>query len=78
MYTLDSVLQIEKVIIHEAYDSVSQRNDIALVKISRPFTYTKVVSPSCLPYKYVGKSWSGLSATDTGIVLCQVIVLTFV
>ena len=78
MCTLDSVLQIEKVILHEGYATNPTRNDIALLKLTRPVTYSKVVSPSCLPYKYVGKNWSGLKATATGNALCQVIALTFV
>ncbi|KAF0292713.1 Phenoloxidase-activating factor 3 [Amphibalanus amphitrite] len=42
---------IEEVITHDQYDSpIRLRNDIALVRLSRPANLTTFVSPLCLPF----------------------------
>uniref|UniRef100_A0A672NLP8 pancreatic elastase II n=1 Tax=Sinocyclocheilus grahami TaxID=75366 RepID=A0A672NLP8_SINGR len=38
-----------KIIVHENWDSYNIRNDIALIKLSSPVTFTDKISPACLP-----------------------------
>lgn len=42
---------IEETIVHESYtpNSPAQSNDIALIRLSRPITYTNWIKPICLP-----------------------------
>lgn len=42
-------LSVAKFINHPQYDDVAQTNDIALLKLSTPVTYSDSVSPICLP-----------------------------
>ncbi|XP_053317812.1 transmembrane protease serine 11C-like [Spea bombifrons] len=42
-------LQVQEIIIHENYTMLTQRNDIALLKLSVPLNFTKYVRPVCLP-----------------------------
>lgn len=41
--------RIEKVIVHPNYDSKTKNNDIALMKLQAPLTFTDKVKPVCLP-----------------------------
>lgn len=46
---LDEVdIQIEKFLSHEGYNSETRENDIALIKMKQPATFTKSVRPACL------------------------------
>ncbi|KAF4110055.1 hypothetical protein G5714_009307 [Onychostoma macrolepis] len=38
-----------RIIVHENWDSYNIRNDIALIKLSSPVTFTDKISPACLP-----------------------------
>uniref|UniRef100_A0A8D2ZJN8 Transmembrane serine protease 2 n=1 Tax=Scophthalmus maximus TaxID=52904 RepID=A0A8D2ZJN8_SCOMX len=40
---------VDKIINHEKYDAETHDNDIALLKLSTPLTFTKTVKPVCLP-----------------------------
>ncbi|KAG8537993.1 hypothetical protein GDO81_023461 [Engystomops pustulosus] len=40
-----------KIIVHENYTSYVQGNDIALVELSQPVSFTRFISPVCLPEK---------------------------
>jgi len=42
-------IDIQRVILHPEYNSTTLKNDIALVKLSRPVTYRFGVGPACLP-----------------------------
>jgi hypothetical protein len=44
-------IPIEKLIPHEQYDptSLNQHNDIALLRLAQPVTYTIFIRPLCLP-----------------------------
>jgi secreted trypsin-like serine protease len=42
-------LKISKITIHEKYNSVSQKDDIALLRLSQPIQYTDNIEPVCLP-----------------------------
>jgi hypothetical protein len=44
-------IPIEKLIPHEQYDpqGANQHNDIALLRLAQPVTYTTYVRPICLP-----------------------------
>ena len=42
-------MQIEKIVLHEQYDSSNFDYDIALIKLSNPISYTERVKPVCLP-----------------------------
>ncbi|XP_019750870.1 transmembrane protease serine 2 [Hippocampus comes] len=41
--------KVEKIISHEKYDSETYDNDIALLKLDTPLTFSKRVKPVCLP-----------------------------
>ncbi|GFR81220.1 enteropeptidase [Elysia marginata] len=42
-------VKVKKIILHGSYDAVKTVNDIALVVLEEPFTFTKLVRPICLP-----------------------------
>ena len=42
---------IDAIFVHAQYDSVTVNNDIALLKLKQPVTYSDHVSPACLPDK---------------------------
>ncbi|XP_024149205.1 elastase 2 [Oryzias melastigma] len=39
----------ERIIVHENWDSYNIRNDIALIKLSTPVTFSNTITPACLP-----------------------------
>ena len=43
------ILKVSKIITHEKYDSVSQFNDIALLRLANPVQFTDYIQPVCLP-----------------------------
>uniref|UniRef100_A0A2K5NYX2 Acrosin n=1 Tax=Cercocebus atys TaxID=9531 RepID=A0A2K5NYX2_CERAT len=45
---------VEKIIIHEKYNSATEGNDIALVKITPPISCGRFVGPGCLPHFKAG------------------------
>ncbi|KAK5858928.1 hypothetical protein PBY51_003035 [Eleginops maclovinus] len=55
---------VEKIISHEKFDTKSNDNDIALLKLDRPLTFTRNVKPVCLPN--VGMDLSEHQAWITG------------
>ncbi|XP_063806594.1 transmembrane protease serine 3 isoform X3 [Pseudophryne corroboree] len=67
----NSVL-VEKIIYHSKYKSSSMTNDIALIKLATPFTFSDLIQPICLPnygeHFPEGKiCWiSGWGATEEG------------
>ncbi|XP_061558471.1 transmembrane protease serine 2 isoform X2 [Phycodurus eques] len=57
--------KIDKIISHEKYDSETNDNDIALLKLKTPLTFSRTVKPVCLPN--VGMQYSdGHPAWITG------------
>lgn len=56
---------VEKIISHEAFDPETNNNDIALLKLSSPLTFTTTVRPVCLPNIGVDLS-AGRQAWITG------------
>lgn len=48
-YSRASLNQAKRLIIHPNWNSRTLSYDIALIELSRPVTYTKTVSPVCLP-----------------------------
>ncbi|KAJ3584670.1 hypothetical protein NHX12_015165 [Muraenolepis orangiensis] len=47
----ESVHNVEMVLIHKRYKPGTFHNDIALIKLSSPITFTKFILPACLPQK---------------------------
>ncbi|KAJ0062593.1 hypothetical protein NL108_018162 [Boleophthalmus pectinirostris] len=45
----EAVHQVDKVLIHHKYKSDTYHNDIALMKLKTPVTFTKYILPACLP-----------------------------
>jgi len=43
------VLQAEKIIVHNGYESKRFKNDIALIKLKIPMVWSRMVRPVCLP-----------------------------
>ena len=43
------ILKVSKILTHEKYDSVSQFNDVALLKLANPVQFTDNIEPVCLP-----------------------------
>lgn len=56
---------VSKIISHEAFDPDTNDNDIALLKLSSPLTFSKTVMPVCLPNAGVDLS-AGREAWITG------------
>ncbi|KAM7398621.1 hypothetical protein PAMA_006501 [Pampus argenteus] len=56
---------VYKIISHEKYDRVTKSNDIALLKLDTPLTFTQTVKPVCLPNIAVDLS-AGQKAWITG------------
>lgn len=56
-------ISIEDFIVHEQYSKITKQNDIALVKLSQPVTFSKTIRPACLQQtKEIGE----LKAIATG------------
>jgi len=47
---------VDRYVQHPAYDSKTQDNDISLLHLSTPLTWSKTVSPACLPWKTEGNN----------------------
>jgi len=45
----EATYQVDKIISHENYDQEAMNNDIAMIKLSKPVSFNKFVSPICLP-----------------------------
>ncbi|XP_066944472.1 trypsin-like [Macrobrachium rosenbergii] len=59
-------ITIDRIIMHESYDSNTVDNDIALMRLSVPVTFNDGVRPICLPFKYASKNFTGTTGTVTG------------
>ncbi|XP_010769237.1 transmembrane protease serine 2-like [Notothenia coriiceps] len=55
---------VDKIISHEKFNTKTNDNDIALLKLVRPLSFTRTVKPVCLPN--VGVDLSELPAWITG------------
>ena len=58
--------QVEKVIYHESYSSSQIKNDVALLKLSSPVTYSKEIVPVCVAKGDVDYSHAPTFATGFG------------
>lgn len=54
-----------KLILHEKYSTRTFDNDIALIKLSSPVTYSKYIVPACIPTVF-NKDYSGQDSWSTG------------
>lgn len=45
---------VQKIVIHERYNVVTEGNDIALLKITPPVTCGNFIGPGCLPHFKAG------------------------
>ncbi|XP_058804325.1 venom protease-like [Phymastichus coffea] len=43
-------IPIRRAVIHPGYSAVNQANDIAVLKLRRPVTFTRAIHPICLPF----------------------------
>lgn len=60
-------VDVEAVRRHEQFEPRTYKNDIAVLKLSRPVTFTKYISPVCLPYDSLrGEVLDGKSAFAIG------------
>ena len=56
--------KVSKIIIHPSYTQTNSRNDIALMKLSAPITYSNYIIPVCIPTE--SASMAGKTAIATG------------
>jgi len=56
--------KVSKIIIHPAYNDRTVANDIALMKLDTPITYSNYIIPACIPSD--SSSYAGLSSIATG------------
>ncbi|XP_053187873.1 transmembrane protease serine 2 [Scomber japonicus] len=49
LHTMSNGKSVSRIISHEKFDSKTNNNDIALLKLKEPLTFTRTVSPVCLP-----------------------------
>ncbi|KAI0238732.1 Chymotrypsin-like elastase family member 2A [Lamellibrachia satsuma] len=75
----ESTHQVEEYHVHAGYDTSTGDNDIALLKLKNPITYTREVAPVCLPKKDVSvdticvtTGWGRTQKTGNPSVLNQV------
>ena len=61
----EATYSVSDIIRHEDYKLLTNANDIALLKLSKPITYTDNIQPVCMPSKTAG-SYNGEDATVTG------------
>ncbi|MCL4156527.1 UNVERIFIED_CONTAM: hypothetical protein GTU68_059876, partial [Idotea baltica] len=64
--TSSITVDVEEIIVHESYNSRTYVNDIALIKLSDPVTFTEEISPVCLPFSYQSLDITGETATASG------------
>ena len=57
-------LNVQNIYVHQLYDSVTLRNDIALMKLARNITFSADVQPACLPV--VGDLYQGRKCQCSG------------
>lgn len=63
-HTINST--VAEIFVHEDYDEITVDNDIGLVKLSSPVTFTDQIAPACLPFKFPKATFNGRMATVTG------------
>ncbi|VDP05014.1 unnamed protein product [Soboliphyme baturini] len=68
LYTGGRVLKIMKIIIHEGFDVISQRNDIALILFEESIEFNERLQPICLPTEEV-EDRKPCVATGWGVVV---------
>lgn len=55
---MEQIRVVTQVIGHQAYDRQDMTNDLALMKVSRPFHFNRYVRPVCLPSESsAGPEW---------------------
>lgn len=59
------VHDVESFKIHENYDNAS-KNDIALIRLTKPIAYNEDVGPVCLPWKLTNENLANKPATLVG------------
>ncbi|XP_042864709.1 uncharacterized protein LOC122248640 [Penaeus japonicus] len=58
--------EIAELIIHENYDANKVDNDIALIRLSSPASYSQGVARICLPFQFASQDFQGETGTVTG------------
>ncbi|KAA0200982.1 hypothetical protein HAZT_HAZT001586 [Hyalella azteca] len=59
-------VKVSQIITHANYDTNNVNNDIGLIKLVTPVTYTTTISPVCLPFKFPNSDFEGTLGTVTG------------
>ena len=55
MYKKNLYMEIEKVIVHPNYKAETARNDIAIIKLKQPLSFSETTQPACLGLDYQEK-----------------------
>jgi hypothetical protein len=64
--TYTSLLRIAHLLIHPKYNSITNANDIALVRFREPLKFNKGVQPACLPFKFMSESFVSRNVQAVG------------
>ena len=69
--TKDQTFTLASMKIHERYDDVTFENDIAILKLAKPVTFTRNIRPICLPKEALSREefnakFAGKKATAMG------------
>uniref|UniRef100_A0A671M9I5 Zgc:171592 n=1 Tax=Sinocyclocheilus anshuiensis TaxID=1608454 RepID=A0A671M9I5_9TELE len=81
--TMNSILQLKSVITHPLYNRATFNNDIALLKLSAPVTFTPRISPVCLAPSNTSilpgtrcftTGWGQTTTTTSPLILQQTVV----
>lgn len=71
-------LDVASIFVHESYNSRTMQNDVSLIKVATPITFTEDIQPICAPeptddYHYRKCQCSGWGTVNSGGVCCPAI-----
>lgn len=58
--------RIQEFLIHPHFDFDTNANDIALIRLANPLTFSKGIQPACLPFRFMSESFIGKTVQAVG------------